>query len=529
MITGVNKYKTIVVGAGMSGLTAAISLVKQGKKVLLLEKNSVCGGLVSSFVKDGFRFDAGPRELVNAGLVKPMLEELGIELTMLPNPVSLAVEREQIVVQGEQSLYEYASMLKRIYPEHPEYVDRIIHEMQKIMDDMKVLYGVDNPLFKKEKKYLFIPLFIKWLYKFIRTMYRIKKLNQPFEDFLKKLSENESLNDIIGQHFFKNTPAFFALSYFALFNDYMYPEGGMGNFISKLVEKFKDLGGELKNDTIVTGINPGTNTIQTGSGDVYSYENLIWAADLKYLYNNLQINSQNRKFQKRKDKILSSKGAESVFSVFLGVDEAPEFFENVSSCHVFYTPHKRGLLDLKDTQILLGKWDSITKDEKIAWIRENCKYNTFEISIPSLRDRSASPEGKTGLIVSWLFYYEITRRIAEEGWYEEFKGIMEDEVISILSEHFYKGIQDKIIVRLSASPLTIENRFLSSEGSIVGWSFEQELPVVNHIFFMDKSVETPFKNIYVAGKWVYSPAGIPTAIMTGRIAAKKLLKKNKDE
>ncbi|HHH54712.1 MAG TPA: NAD(P)/FAD-dependent oxidoreductase, partial [Bacteroidetes bacterium] len=478
-----NFYENIVVGSGMAGLTTALSLIKKGKQVLLVEKNSVCGGLISSFEKEGFRFDAGPRELVNAGLVKPMLQELGIDLPMLPNPVSLAVEDKQIVVNGEQSLYDYADLLKEIYPDNPDYVDNIIREMQKIIADMKVLYGIDNPLFKKKKNLIIVPLFIKWLFKFFRTMYRIKKLNLPFEDFILKLSKNKSLNDIIGQHFFKNTPAFFALSYFALFNDYMYPEGGMGNFIHKLVEKYKELGGELKNDNTIVAINPEDNTIKTQTGEIYRYKNLVWAADLKYFYKNLKTNVKNKKLNVQKSKILSSRGAESVFSVFLATDEPPEFFEKVSSCHIFYTPNKRGLLDMKNTEDILNKWENLTKQDIIDWLKKNIKHNTFEISIPSLRDKTASPEGKTGLIISWLFYYDITKKIEVEGWYDEFKQIMEDTVISVLSDHFYKGIKDKIIFKLSASPLTIVNRYLSSEGSIVGWSFAQEIPVVSHIFF----------------------------------------------
>jgi len=61
----------------------------------------------------------------------------------------------------------------------------------------------------------------------------------------------------------------------------------------------------------------------------------------------------------------------------------------------------------------------------------------------------------------------------------------------------------------------------SSEGSIVGWSFEGKIPVVNSMFKMGSSVKTELPDVYAAGKWVYSPAGGPTAIMTGRIAAKR--------
>ena len=75
-----NKYHTIVVGGGMAGLTGATYLAKQGHRVLLIEKNRECGGLVSTFSRDGFQFEAGLRALENAGIIFPMLEELGIAL-----------------------------------------------------------------------------------------------------------------------------------------------------------------------------------------------------------------------------------------------------------------------------------------------------------------------------------------------------------------------------------------------------------------------------------------------------------------
>ncbi|MBM7559575.1 phytoene desaturase family protein [Marinitoga litoralis] len=512
----------IVVGGGISGLTSAIYLARAGKKVLLIEKNNYCGGLFNSFYSDGFRFEGGARAIVNSGLVKPMIEELNIDLKFYPNPITLRVENEQIIVKGEDSIEDYTKLLKKLYPNSSEYIDNIIKEIKRIIEDMKVLYGVDNPLFKKNKA-LLIPRLIVWIFKFIHTMYRINKLNMPFEKYLEKLSKDNSLNDIIGQHFFKNTPTFFAFSYFALYNDYLYPEGGMGNLMQKLVEKFLEFGGKILYNTKIVKVNPENNSLEDEKGNVYYYDNLVWAADLKYLYKN--INSEDNKFNERKKKILSSKGAESVFSIFLGVDEPYEYFERLHTGHMFYTPYKDGLGELKDSNNILKKWDNISKQEKIDWLIKYTKYNTFEISIPSLREPSASPDGKTGIIISYLFDYNISKKIKEEGWYDEFKKLMEDTVISILSENIYKGLKDKIIFKFSATPLTIENIVLSSEGSIVGWAFDQELPVVNHIFNLSKSVQTPFKNIYNVGKWVYSPAGGPTAIMTGRIAANTILKR----
>ena len=51
---------TVVVGAGLSGLTRADALARSGQDVLLLEESSRAGGVVSSEMRDGFLLEKGP-------------------------------------------------------------------------------------------------------------------------------------------------------------------------------------------------------------------------------------------------------------------------------------------------------------------------------------------------------------------------------------------------------------------------------------------------------------------------------------
>ena len=88
-------------------------------------------------------------------------------------------------------------------------------------------------------------------------------------------------------------------------------------------------------------------------------------------------------------------------------------------------------------------------------------------------------------------------------------------------------LKDKIIGRFSFTPLGIRDRVGSSEGAITGWSFEQPIPVVHKMQFSDRSVLTPIPNIYQAGQWVFSPAGVPMSILTGKLAADRVLKKRR--
>ncbi|HEY1921997.1 MAG TPA: FAD-dependent oxidoreductase, partial [Tepidisphaeraceae bacterium] len=52
-------YDSIVVGSGITGLTAARILAQHGKRVLLLEKASILGGSLARFRVEGIPFDVG--------------------------------------------------------------------------------------------------------------------------------------------------------------------------------------------------------------------------------------------------------------------------------------------------------------------------------------------------------------------------------------------------------------------------------------------------------------------------------------
>jgi phytoene dehydrogenase-like protein len=117
------------------------------------------------------------------------------------------------------------------------------------------------------------------------------------------------------------------------------------------------------------------------------------------------------------------------------------------------------------------------------------------------------------------------RAIRKAGWLDEFVLELENRVLNVLSDSVYPGLKDKIIARFSFSPLHIESRVGSSEGAITGWAFRESMPVINKIQLSGRSVRTPVASIFQAGQWAYSPAGVPMSILTGKIAADRVLKR----
>jgi phytoene dehydrogenase-like protein len=529
--------KVLIVGAGMAGLTAAAYLIRENYNVLLIDKNDKVGGLVGTFESNGFFFDSGPRAFVNSGIVKPILNDLGIHCDYLENNITIGIEDKVFGIHSMEDLQEYKRILVDFYPENKHEIEDIISIISQLSDYTKVLYEFDNPNFvdfKSDIKFIFKKL-IPWTFKFLFAMRKLNQFNVPMEEFLKSKTGNQSLIDILTQHFFRKTPTNFALGYFYVYLDYFYPKGGTGVLGNLLKEKILHGGGEIELNKRIVEIIPSKSVVIDADGGEYQYNHLIWAADLKTMYRNLNSagfdDKTSSEIEIETHRVLSSRGAESVYILYIGVNRPPSYFQENGGEHLFYTPDKQGLgeTDQGDRHELINNFENKSKKEVFDWLEKYLKLNTFEISIPVLRDSTLAPEGQSGLMVSCLFDYDLITKVELAGWYYEFRQTLENEIIKILSKTIYKNIDEDTLFKFSSTPLTINKISGSSEGAIVGWSFETPSPVINKLQEIPKSVLTPIQNIYQAGQWSYSPAGVPIAMLTGWYATQKIIKKAKNK
>ena len=156
---------------------------------------------------------------------------------------------------------------------------------------MDVLYGIENPLFLEERaskdpQYLTKTL-LPWL---IKYSVNIKKASKPERARAAVSQEvhadSEALIDMICQHFFADTPTFFALSYFGLYLDYRYPVGGTGVSARAAV-------GAISSRTAARSA-PAARWLASlprriarslrGRAARCDYRQLIWAADQRAFY-----------------------------------------------------------------------------------------------------------------------------------------------------------------------------------------------------------------------------------------------------
>jgi len=518
------NYDAIIVGGGVAGLTASAYLSKAGYSILLCEKEEKCGGLVNSFKRDGFVYDGGIRAMENSGVLFPMLKHLGLDIEFVKNHISLGIEDRVIRIETIENIIDYQDLLNDLYPGSRDEIGEIIARIKKIMHYMKVQYGIDNPLFldlKKDRAYL-VKVILPWMVKYALTFSKIAALNEPVEDYLKHYTRNQSLLDIISQHFFHETPAFFALSYLTLYLDYYYPVGGTGIFVEKMVAFIEGHQGNISTGTAILRVDPQKQQVIDGQGNIHRYKRLIWAADLKSFYRSIELENitderVKQAILERQEELADKTGNDSVFTLFLALDLDKEYFTSKASEHFFYTPSRSGQ-SVAGSIPLHADRPTIEK-----WLESFFTMTTYEISCPVMRDGRLAPPGKTGLIISVLFDYQLTKTIEQMGWYEDFKSFCEMCIIRTLASTIYPGIQEAILHKFSSTPVTMAKIAGNTEGAITGWAFSNHpMPAESRLPRILNALKTPVPGVVQAGQWTYSPSGLPISILTGKLAADRV-------
>lgn len=512
-----DRYDAVVIGAGVAGLTAGAYLARGGARVLVLEQAERVGGLINSFSRAGYHFDGGIKAIENSGLLMPMLRQLGVleQIQFQRSRSALVIDGRVHPISTWADVVELFHSLGDLFPEDVPGLRHVLRDAQAVYELLDGAFSFPIPLFG-------LPggtgEYATWFKRngrtFVRSSRGVLLTKTDMRSYLRRHLRHAALVDLLCTLFPDGTSAFFGLAYFHLFADYYYPRGGMQAVSSALAEAVQRCGGEIRLSAKVRQVLLRAGQacgVLLSDGEKIQASHVIAATDMRRTFTSLLPPGV---LPTRLERGVRQAGvSHSVFQVFLGLDMPPDALGLQGCQHVFYFP-------------VLGGVESLEREKGLEYYARAPQ----EISVPALYQPGLAPAGKTGLNISVMTTWR-----SLGGWerdalrYEEQKQACARELIANL-EKFVPGLSERVELCLTASPATIVSRTSNTEGAIMGWSWERDRTLRRSRFLQVRSsVRTPVPRLLVAGQWAMSPAGVPTAALTGFLAAEHVLGRRRKE
>jgi phytoene dehydrogenase-like protein len=507
-----SHYDSIIIGAGLSGLTAAAFLAQAGARVLICEQAPQVGGLFNSFSRGGYHFDGGIKAVENSAVMMPMLAQLGLfeRIHLQNSPIALVTGSRVQPIHNFQDVEAYFSCLGALYPSEQEGLSQVLRNTKTVYELLDGMLSFPIPFFDlpgsgNEAR-------AAWLKTHSGNLRHLPgvgwMMSQELRPYLQKHLTRPGLINLLADLFPEGTSVFFGLGYFRMFLDYSYPRGGIQTIPRVLSDAVMAWGGDIRLNTRVNQVllrQGRACGIRIENGEEFQAESVIAACDLRQaLTNLLPTGVLPAKFEQ---KLQAADVSHSVFQVFLGLDLPVERL-NLHGCqHIFYHPDEDGI----------NETDRMGRSDYFAHVPQ-------EISVPCLYQPDLAPPEKTGLVISAMASWRFGN-----GWLSppsEYTALKESCTRALISslEKWIPHLSDHIEICFSASPRTIHSLTANTQGAIMGWSYHRRRSLPRGNFLqMRSSVLTPIPNLLTAGHWSFSPGGSPVAVLTGKLAAEAVL------
>ena len=165
-----SEYDVVVIGAGNGGLTSALTLARNGAKVLLLERHNIPGGCATSFIRGRFEFEVALHQLSGMGTedrpgpLRGLLGELGVldHLEFVEMKTLYRVvfpEKLDITLKAER--HEAVEALKAKFPREGQAIERFFDLIYNFCREMVSMVFLRDPEASREK----YPLYFKYALK----------------------------------------------------------------------------------------------------------------------------------------------------------------------------------------------------------------------------------------------------------------------------------------------------------------------------------------------------------------------------
>lgn len=136
-----DKYDVIIIGAGISGLTAAALLAKKNRRVALIDAQTKPGGSCGIFKRKGVIFEQGAAMLYGFGENgfnphRYVFNALEAPITMIHHKELYAIQYLGQQIVFPESVNEFVDILSRLFPDEKTGITAFYRDMEQLYEDV---------------------------------------------------------------------------------------------------------------------------------------------------------------------------------------------------------------------------------------------------------------------------------------------------------------------------------------------------------------------------------------------------------
>ena len=490
----VTKKKVVVIGAGIAGLSAGIYALKAGYDVEIYEKNKIPGGECMGWNRKGYHIDNCIHWLTGTDPKTKLWEVWKTVGAIDENTQYVDVDKfySSRVEGKEATLWNDLERTKRelieLSPEDEEEITKFIRHVEYAKE---CVIPSDKPLdMMGMRDYIKMGMEMPDMPKVMKEYGKINCGD------LAKRFKSPALRKLMSDYLPAEYTAYsFLVSYatMASGNGNIPLEGSLAMSL-RIVKRFKEMGGILHNGVSVKRIvvdGKKASGIELEDGTVISADEVISAVDTDFLFGRL---IEKKYMPKLLMKAYENRKAYPVTSGF-------QFAFAIDS-------------DLSATDTIFFDCEPLQIGTR-SFSRMSVKSYAY--------DKSFAPEGKTVLqanIVQSDEDYLYWESLSEDEYRKKKEESSEEVTKRIVRE--FPELEGKIELLDCWTPLTYNRYCNAYHGSYMGF-----VTTVGNKQMRFKGVVKGISNLYVAGQWVMSPGGLPIAVVSGKFAVQRILKKEK--
>jgi len=487
----------IVIGGGLSGLTAASLLAKRGQKVLVVDKSHHPGGSCGIFKRDGVIFDQGSAMLYGFGeagfnahrFVMNCLEE---PINIIRHDLLYCVNYQEHRIRFWPDVDRFAEELAGVFPGERKNIFRFYRDMKKlyhnVMEDNQTYTTADETDPKVAlKSMLKHPLsYIKFL----------GYLNRSAEDLLEQYFKDPEIfkffNKLTSTYCYATVAEAPAVLAAVMFVDNhvggsYYPAGSTVFLPGKLEKVIEAHGGEMMPDREVVEIlfkDDKPAGVRLDNGEEHFADHLVYSGTVWNLYGKLI----------GEDRVGYAK-----------IEWAMEQEPTYPSVVLYSTVDSHVLPEgTAPVEMLVGNPDELDESEVTAYM--------FGIDDHTL----CPPDQQVVIAIGPTFEaWDAT----DKDSYQQQKELEKKRLIGVLERRF-PGFEAGIRHAEVATPHTIERYCLKNGGAVAG-----PKQMLGQHMLRRQHTRTQWDTLYCCGESTVMGTGTPTVTVSGLSAANAILKK----